>query len=482
MSPQVVPLPRRLLLLDDIELAFDQVRLSATEGMQGSYAALSYCWGSSVPVITTKHTLADRMRVILISDLPKTFIDSIEVCRQLGIKYLWIDALCIIQDDPSDWINEAAKMDEVFQRASIVLGAAAGENSQSGLFHPYVLSSGFTTIDDDTNPPTPIQVCFRLASLHSRCSNARLESRGWTFQEKLLSRRYVQFDSKQIQWRCSSTMLSEDGLLDGMPETLRSLTMPLSSSTPDEAFQIWKRLAEKYSSRRFTYESDRLPALAGITKCFESLCRDEPFLGIWRNHIVEGLLWSSDITRFRSESAETSKLPSWSWLSCSNSIQFDAFWQVFDEAKSTRPKPTAEVFTSTLSWSSKPLVSTPIATLVVRGRTRKVSLEPNTGSSTAFVDMNLPGLIGTQLPTCNLDKLWDQLPSEVTLLEVALIKRDHDGEEEYIISPLQADHVALVLIESGISKSYRRVGITHITELLCPDPFKGAEKQSISLI
>jgi hypothetical protein len=313
-SPSSVPLPKRLLQLEGREIPPGQVRLALTAGMRGLYAAVSYCWGSVIPLTTTKESFPDHMRGILIQDLPKTFRDSIYICRQLNIRYLWIDSLCIIQDDPYDWIEEAAKMDGIFQQAHITLAATAGDDSNAGLFHPYVPSFSFITGDDDTNPPTPVNVSLRRASIHSQCASPKLDSRGWTFQEKLLSSRFVQFGLKQIQWQCISEMKSEDGLLDGMPESLRLLSIPSPASIASEQIslkevhEIWKRVAEEYSSRNFTIDSDRLPALAGLTKYFQPLCQDEPFLGIWQNHIIEGLLWST--TDFHSAPTENVGLPS----------------------------------------------------------------------------------------------------------------------------------------------------------------------------
>ena len=109
-----VSLPKRLLLFEDQELPLGQVRLALTAGMRGQYAAVSYCWGSVIPLTTTKQSFPDHMRGLLIQNLPKTFRDAIETCRQLNIRYLWIDSLCIIQDDLGDWIEEASKMDGIF--------------------------------------------------------------------------------------------------------------------------------------------------------------------------------------------------------------------------------------------------------------------------------------------------------------------------------------------------------------------------------
>lgn len=116
-----------------------------------------------------------------------------------------------------------------------------------------VPSFSFTAEDDDTDLPTLVKVSLCRGSPHSRCAIPRLGSRGWTFQEKLLSSRFVQFGLKQIQWRCMSEVKSEDGLLDGMPEVLGLLSIPSPASvasgqiSPKELHETWKRIAEEYS-------------------------------------------------------------------------------------------------------------------------------------------------------------------------------------------------------------------------------------------
>jgi hypothetical protein len=90
-------LPSRLL---DLSVSSNLIRLfsPSSEGKQkGKYIALSYCWGKNKPFTTTSETLQSRMQGFSVKDMPKTLRDAVQVSRNLGIQYLWIDALCIIQ-------------------------------------------------------------------------------------------------------------------------------------------------------------------------------------------------------------------------------------------------------------------------------------------------------------------------------------------------------------------------------------------------
>lgn len=96
-----VPLPTHLLDVGSFEL--NSIRLRVTAGQRGFYTALSHCWGDDIKMRTTSDSIAARQKQILYSDLPKTFQDAVAVTRDLGLRYLWIDALCIIQDDAQNW-------------------------------------------------------------------------------------------------------------------------------------------------------------------------------------------------------------------------------------------------------------------------------------------------------------------------------------------------------------------------------------------
>jgi len=112
------------------------IRLLETGDLQGQYVILSYCWGKSQTVTTTTATLNSRKHNIHFDILPKTLQDAISLTRQLGISYIWIDALCIIQDDKSDWQREAAKMGQYYSKAYLTIAASNAKDTSTGLYSP----------------------------------------------------------------------------------------------------------------------------------------------------------------------------------------------------------------------------------------------------------------------------------------------------------------------------------------------------------
>jgi hypothetical protein len=129
-------LPHRLLDIGDWEHP-RRIFLSVGEDRIGSYAALSYCWGKSErerQYLTKNENLEQRQEAVDISTFPKTFTDAIVVCRHLGIRFLWIDSLCIIQDNQSDWQTQSERMGNIYSNATLTIAASVGEDSYSGLF------------------------------------------------------------------------------------------------------------------------------------------------------------------------------------------------------------------------------------------------------------------------------------------------------------------------------------------------------------
>lgn len=109
-------------------------RLRKSDGEPGDYIALSHCWGGKQPLITTKENKCSMKTCIPWAKLPNTFQDAISVTRRLGLRYIWIDSLCIVQDDAEDWEREAAKMALIFEAAYLTVAATAATNGNVCIF------------------------------------------------------------------------------------------------------------------------------------------------------------------------------------------------------------------------------------------------------------------------------------------------------------------------------------------------------------
>ncbi|KAK0743621.1 heterokaryon incompatibility protein-domain-containing protein [Schizothecium vesticola] len=178
--------------------------------MMGKFAALSYCWGGkdelecSPPLKLTPSTVSELRSGIGISKLPLTLRQAVTICNYLSLEHVWIDALCIIQGDASDWANESKKMATVYALSTVTIIAASSTSCHSGLLASDLNSFALST------PPLrlPVLVAQResLSGFHSPISIARdpIDKRGWTLQEELLSTRYIKFTKDDLQWKCNS--------------------------------------------------------------------------------------------------------------------------------------------------------------------------------------------------------------------------------------------------------------------------------------
>jgi hypothetical protein len=134
-SPYVKPAGELLKGLRFLQILESSIML--VENIQPDrYNALSHCWGSGQPIIrTVKDNIAElRKNGIALGDLPRTFQDAVEICRRLGVKYVWIDSLCIIQNDSQDWHNQAPRMASVYKNSFITIAASKAHDPSEGCF------------------------------------------------------------------------------------------------------------------------------------------------------------------------------------------------------------------------------------------------------------------------------------------------------------------------------------------------------------
>lgn len=172
-----------------------------SSGQTARYICLSHCWGSMSFIQTDIQNIADHMEGILWTVLTKTFQDAIQVCRKLGIQWLWIDSLCIIQDDTNDWDQESAKMASIYENSYLTIAATSSSDGNGGLLFP---KNDYRFVHCSKNGSRyPIHVRC-LAEEHLEPSwNTRLEAhpvlnRGWCYQERLLAPRVLHFGCHDV--------------------------------------------------------------------------------------------------------------------------------------------------------------------------------------------------------------------------------------------------------------------------------------------
>lgn len=320
-------LPTRILDVGSINSPLVKLLETTTETPSAPYVALSHCWGppDKQPLTTTGDTLAEYISSgISMARLPRTFADAVRITRDQGIRYLWIDSLCILQDSQSDWEAESKRMSSIYEGATLTLGAAYARDSSEGLFKglqrpdPDKIVRVDTPVSDNSDL-TSYVTCFvpKLRDNEDPWHNSPLARRAWVMQEWSLSRRFVWSEKTSLHWKCRERTETEyfvNSWLGNIP-----LFDVLTSN--------WHRLMKDYARMQLTYESDRLVALRGIvTALKESYRKDQEYhFGVW----LEGhktpfsLLWEK--TNLHADSPLEKchqNIPSWSWASVPDEKDF----------------------------------------------------------------------------------------------------------------------------------------------------------------
>lgn len=305
--------------------------LYINKGNLGQFVTLSHCWGNAVTVQTTRETLATHMKQISMQGLTKTFQDAIIITRNLGFRYLWIDSLCIIQDDPHDWEAQSATMASIYGSSIVTISAPSSSNSKIGFLHPRspypTVNLDFTLSDGSV---ATVQLRRRLKTFRETVTSGPLYQRAWAFQERLLSRRILHYAEGQLHWECQETCLSEDGRSVPGDDKLKSNSIlssiaasPFNHLEPRSLYKDWYSTVEAFTKGMLTRASDKLPALSGLAKVFSGRTNDRYLAGLWESDLKVGLLWRaarSDAPRLRRPLEY--RAPSWSWAALDGHISF----------------------------------------------------------------------------------------------------------------------------------------------------------------
>ncbi|KAN0089032.1 Heterokaryon incompatibility protein (HET) domain containing protein [Hyaloscypha variabilis] len=303
------------------------------------YAALSYCWGGDQQKKLTKANLNCLKQGISFVELPKTLRDAILVTSSLKIDYLWIDALCIIQDDHADKENELSRMSEYYGCSTVTICAASASKC----------SEGFLGVNGESNfQAGPFQIPLRISADHEDLSSVQLfvqapfpiqptARRAWTFQESMLSRRLLIYTSRQLYWSCKHyeggcrgvEVVQDDGdpMVPGIhplvldhPSAFTAGQLPRISAS---LFRKWSYIVREYTERELSIPDDKLLAISALAQYFATLFSSSGgelkyLAGLWKfadNKQFRGqLLWSVKDPSI-SRRPRTYRAPSWSWAS-----------------------------------------------------------------------------------------------------------------------------------------------------------------------
>lgn len=384
------------------------------------WTALSHCWGARPcdAAMTTRSNISSRRKRIELASLPQTYRDAIWVTAALGFRFIWIDSLCIIQQDREDWSAEAANMSAIYQNCALVLAAASSADMNGGLsLDSWRQPALYTCLS-----PQQKQVHVEIWDAgRDRLSEGPLITRGWTLQETLLARRIVYFAADQLSWQCQTHTHTEDGIVQNSTVYRLQhdvLSSPLDFSNRWTPCHHWWSWVNNYTSRKLTNAADYMVAIAGITQYFSKRLDVRPALGLWADYMFAfGLGWALvDIIGLHGnpgQDAEPSapapqptrsalcNIPSWSWLR----YQMPIYCALFAGHGIARTL----LMNLDIEWAGKPQTSDVLmCRLLVRGPVKVLELfpepAPRRGQFCSFTEPHQACFLDEGVPSVTRDE------------------------------------------------------------------------------
>lgn len=295
-----------------------------------SYCTLSHCWGGKQPLRLTRTLLRSFQNRIPSEDLPKTFADAVRVTLNLSLSYLWIDSLCICQDDQDDWLAESAKMGDIYANAICNIAALAAKDCHEGCYTKGPTLASRTLYFSTKGKQYMTSKCSDVEFHADALRKGPLGKRGWVFQELVLSPRTLYYGAGRILWDCIEKEADE---VRAMEERMRyTQTAPGYKSafshfrsTGTELFSfsdqwlhdsLWRDVVEEYTKTRLTYQSDRWIAIRRLAARYMERTGLTLVAGLHWDWLLEEMCWWSQSPTDRLSNGA----PTWSWLSCRSAV------------------------------------------------------------------------------------------------------------------------------------------------------------------
>lgn len=472
--------------------------LSISDPAAARYTALSYCWGEKQqPFITTKENFRQMEHGILISGLPKTLQDAVSITRRLGVQYLWVDAICIIQDDPADWGEECGKMANVYRHALCTIAATSGRDVDAGCFIDRVgvqvhetekyINSHLEANDDDQTKP----VCS--PSWGISVLNAPLNKRGWVLQERALSSRILHWTEDALFWECNTVKASEFQPSDTISHRSKTATLDdepliyesdMRRLTPEDCTSwAWWGLLQNYSRRDLTRATDRLPAISGIAQSIQHHIADRYLAGHWESSLVKSLCWYvTPMAKIRPRPSPLEYIaPTWSWASPNLPVQF-IFWAFNGGPILENPKPIAKlVGHKIIPKGQGPFSQVRHGCIRLSGKMCTITLPKYDPESSRPYHFNLAGwkfsdpidfsnLDNLPIRYVDLDRQLEYGSRQLRCFQICQLDR--------LFMPWKKTYGALVLESTEQPDQFKRLGWARLVST----DFEGSEEREIELI
>lgn len=448
-----VSLPTRLLKIDGP----DKVALYITkENESARYLCLSHSWGGQQPLTTTTENLNTLKSGISWDTLPRTFQDAVIFTYRLGISFLWIDSLCIIQDDDEDWRNEGGRMADIYENAYLTISATHSDGPSKGLFERTSGDLQIRTVNIWNDPSSALAYQMHVrpryphAYADSTCfSLLPLFQRAWVLQEWLLSPRVVHFCPDEVVWVCQTSTACECDHDTGSRTFVNLLYKNLGGRITTRSSTLgdrWHRVVSEFSRRQLTYENDVFPALQGIAKWFEREKKCAYYAGLWQDNIIDDLLWcrGGDLEIEERQTVNRPKqyrAPSWSWASVAGEVHWP--FSIFKPSNQEVAKAIATIIpvgddafgqiNSGVLVIEGPCIDALLSGTLVKELTGshhfdwKLTIKTRTGDGHAFHTHKSPGNFTMKADSDNIaQELCDAKPSSPVRIIMLATSKDKD--------------------------------------------------------
>jgi hypothetical protein len=355
---------------------------------------------------TTRGNVKQHMSNIDWKELNQIFKDAIAITKRIGCQWIWIDCLCIIQDDELDWKEESSKMADVYSNSFLNVAATFSATSTGSCFSDRKFYHSDQNYFEPRNKAWSTEVlngghrpsmglCVRISHCLShqhitgdsellRRQASPLLDRAWVFQERLLAPRTLHFGSSEMTWECNSCLACECGGISETQTPTRGLKPAFAyvcqNRVPrEEILDLWRKMVEEYTSLSLTQLSDTPNAVAGLASRISSKLGSDYLAGNWAEDLPQGLLWSvvgnrQSLGERRRSPAINPSIPTWSWMSLYCATQSGAkvsFHQLRnidqDHRLSVQWCPSVTVSADTNPFGDVPLGHLEITTAVVSG-------------------------------------------------------------------------------------------------------------------
>lgn len=308
-----------------------QIQLLEPRGTaRGRYIALSYCWGpvSTTTYLTNAQNLASRKSGIEFYDLPPLLQDVVSVVRALGVEYIWVDRLCIVQGPGGDFAEQAPKMGEIYGSAWLTIAAASGNSEDDRiLLERTIQGRGPYSLDLDLQGMGTLSLkirrrTHRLGTEDSGGDYGRVSTRAWIWQERLLSSRTLFFTPSAIKFECR-----KHSVWEGYGANTYGHSWSTQIDLESASLNAWVRLVSEFMQRNITHPSDRLPAIDSVMRHIRSRTGWTAFYGVFEEHLIPSLCWSAQekkggTGKYACQMNPGHYAPSWSWASVDGPISY----------------------------------------------------------------------------------------------------------------------------------------------------------------